>query len=430
MEVTQRLSEALSQVAPRLDASGHGCFWLEPFIPRGEPDLASGEEAFATRVLEAIHVEGFAHGRVGVANGVITAYAAACHGGASVSRVAPGDEIRFLGRLPCSALPMSPRTLGLLEGVGVTRISALQALDSSSLIARFGREGEKLYALARGLDHRAPRTPPEREASSVHVPLAAPCQTIEPLVFVIRGALDRLLSDQARRGLAIGRVRVWLHREVSSPSPGAEEPWQIEVAPSRPTTRARLLMELIRVALSERFQETEEGLCGFIDALTIEIPERTPATIRQADLFAERAQDPAILERVLLRLAHRLGPRAVRRPERVETRHPDQGGHWRRVDRTSERTSGPPELSHGACYRRLDQPLHVQLSAPDQLDLRGLGEKSAGVIAWRGEERRAGQWWSQRYDRDYVWAELEDGRMFRLYRARESQRWYIEGWLD
>ncbi len=81
MEVTQRLSEALSQVAPRLDASGHGCFWLEPFIPRGEPDLASGEEAFATRVLEAIHVEGFAHGRVGVANGVITAYAAACHGG-------------------------------------------------------------------------------------------------------------------------------------------------------------------------------------------------------------------------------------------------------------------------------------------------------------------------------------------------------------
>ena len=237
MEVTQRLSEALSQVAPRLDASGHGCFWLEPFIPRGEPDLASGEEAFATRVLEAIHVEGFAHGRVGVANGVITAYAAACHGGASVSRVAPGDEIRFLGRLPCSALPMSPRTLGLLEGVGVTRISALQALDSSSLIARFGREGEKLYALARGLDHRAPRTPPEREASSVHVPLAAPCQTIEPLVFVIRGALDRLLSDQARRGLAIGRVRVWLHREVSSPSPGAEEPWQIEVAPSRPTTR-------------------------------------------------------------------------------------------------------------------------------------------------------------------------------------------------
>ena len=58
MEVTQRLSEALSQVAPRLDASGHGCFWLEPFIPRGEPDLASGEEAFATGIADRLVAEG------------------------------------------------------------------------------------------------------------------------------------------------------------------------------------------------------------------------------------------------------------------------------------------------------------------------------------------------------------------------------------
>jgi len=320
--------------------------------------------------------------------------------------------------------------LGLLEGVGVTRIAALQAIDRPSLIARFGVEGEKIYELARGQDPRGIRSPGIEEMTRVHVPLAAPCQTLEPLLFVIRGALDRLISVQLERGQAVARVQILLHREERHGSSCAEEPWTIEIAPSRPTTRTRLLLELIRVAFSERLRGEQEQGFDFIDALTIVLPERAEAMTRQADLFTDRAQDPAIFERVLLRLTHRLGVQAVRRPERVDTRHPDQGGLWRSIERVSDRSPDLPERPTGACYRRLERPLPVRKTSPDGLDLQCLGEAEVRVITWSGEERRTGHWWSQGYDRDYVWAELEDGRMYRLYRSRETRQWYVEGWLD
>jgi nucleotidyltransferase/DNA polymerase involved in DNA repair len=430
MEVTRRLSQALNQVSPRLDASGHGCFWLEPFSLRSAPDQASGEAGFARRVREVIREEGFSDARVGVATGVITAHAAARYAPAPGLRVEAGQETAFLGQLPCSALPMSPRMLSLLEGVGVSQISALQRIARGSLIARFGREGEKIYDLARGRDSRGPRTPEIEEPTRVHVPLAAPCQTIEPLLFVIRGALDRLVSAQVERGQAVARVRIHMHREEDRPDSSPDELWVIEISPSRPTTQPRLLLELLRVAFSDRFKGDQGDLCGFVEALTIELPERALAMTLQGDLFVERAQDPAIFERVLLRLTHRLGVQAVRRPERVETRHPDRGGRWRVLEQISDRVSRITELQRGACYRRLENPLPVTRAAPDRLDLQCLGESEVRVSAWRGEERRAGQWWSQSYDRDYVWAELEDGRMYRLYRSRESQQWYVEGWID
>ncbi|MBD89891.1 MAG: hypothetical protein CL940_06120 [Deltaproteobacteria bacterium] len=429
-EATRRLTDALSLVSPRLDAAGPGCFWLEPFDPRGGLGPARGEEAFAARARQVATDEGLPGARVGVATGVITAHAAARYGGEALWRVSPGQEVDFLGRLPCEALPMSPRMLGLLEGVGVTRIADLQALDRPSLIARFGREGEKIYELARGRDSRGPRSPTTEEPTGVHVPLAAPCQTVEPLLFVIRGALDRLLSAQAHRGLAIARVRVLLHREQRGRGAAEDEPVQVEIAPSRPTTRARLLLELIRLALSERFNQPGSEPFGFVESLTIELPERAPATTRQADLFMERAQDPAIFERVLLRLTHRLGVRAVKRPVRVATRHPDQGGRWRDVERAVERPNTLPERPQGACYRRLERPLPIRKTSPDHLELGCLGASEVRVIEWRAAERRAGHWWAEGYDRDYVWAALEDGRMVRIYRSRGTDRWFVEGWID
>lgn len=403
---------------------------MEPFCLRSAPDEARGEGGFALRVHEVSREEGFWDARVGVATGVITAHAAARYAPAPGLRVEAGREMAFLGQLPCSALPMSPRMLSLLEGVGVTRISALQRIDRGSLIARFGREGETIYELARGRDTRGPRTPEIEEPTRVHVPLASPCHTIEPLIFVIRGALDRLVRAQVERGQAIARVRIVLHREEEGPDPSPDDPWVVELSPSRPTTRPRLLLELLRVALSERFKGAQGEVSGCVEALSIELSERAIATTRQTDLFVERTQDPAIFERVLLRLTHRLGPQAVRRPVRVETRHPDRAGRWRALDQISDRPAGIAELQPGACYRRLETPLPVTRVAPDRLDLQCVGEPEVRVVAWRGEERRAGEWWSRSYDRDYVWAELEDGRMYRVYKGREGQQWYLEGWID
>ena len=72
----------------------------------------------------------------------------------------------------------------------------------------------------------------------------------------------------------------------------------------------------------------------------------------------------------------------------------------------------------------------VGLPDPDRLDLSSLDEGIVSVRAWHGAERQAGAWWSAPYDRIYRWAELEDGRLYRLYRCRAVGAWFLEGWLD
>jgi hypothetical protein len=66
----------------------------------------------------------------------------------------------------------------------------------------------------------------------------------------------------------------------------------------------------------------------------------------------------------------------------------------------------------------------------DLLDLSALDEGKVQVRAWHGAERRAGSWWEGGYDRIYGWAELEDGRIYRLYEVRRTGEWFLEGWMD
>jgi protein ImuB len=427
---TRSLSRALAVVTPRLEVAAPGCFWLEPFVDRKAPSQAQGEAEFAQSVRQVAASEGFASNSVGVAHGAITAHALARYGSESFARIPTGREADFLATLPCAALPLSPRTLGLLQGVGVTHIADLQRINAASLIARFGHEGERLYALSRGRDPRGPRSHPVEEPTRIHLPLPAPCLSVEPLLFVLRSALERLVDAQVERGRAVARVRLILHRDHG-------EDLQCEIAPSRPTTRPRLLLELLRLALAERLNPQgspgSDESAPAIDALTLQVLDRAKAIPRQRDLFVERATDPALLERVLLRLSNRLGLHALRHPERVDTRHPDRQGRWRSLDKASPPPPSnlPPPLSHArACYRRLDTALPVVCSRDDLLDLSALDEGQVQVRAWHGAERRAGSWWEGEYDRTYSWAELEDGRIYRLYEVRRTGQWFLEGWLD
>jgi protein ImuB len=427
---TRALIRALAVVSPRLEVAAPGCFWLEPFVDRKAPSQAQGESDFAQDVRQAAAAEGFPQSSVGVAHGAITAHAVACYGPGPFARIPTGDEADFLGTLPCAALPLSPRTLGLLQGVGVTHIAALQRIDAAALIARFGHEGERLYALARGRDPRGPGRSPVEDPTRIHLPLAAPCLSVEPLLFVLRSALERLVDAQAERGRAVARVRLVLHRDHG-------EDLQCEVAPSRPTTRSRLLLELLRLALAERLHPVEplpaEESAPAIDALTLQVLDQAKVIPRQRDLFVERSTDPALLERVLLRLNNRLGRQALRRPERVDTRHPDHQGRWGSLERASPAPPAdlrPPPPDARVCYRRLDTPLPVGRPKDDLLDLSALGEGQVQVRAWHGAERRAGSWWEGGYDRIYGWAELEDGRIYRLYEVRRTREWFLEGWMD
>jgi DNA polymerase-4 len=70
--------------------------------------------------------------------------------------VEPGREAEFLAPLPVSRLwGVGEKTAALLKDVGLQRIGQIAALERKYLVDRFGKSGEHLWELSRGMDDRA-----------------------------------------------------------------------------------------------------------------------------------------------------------------------------------------------------------------------------------------------------------------------------------
>jgi DNA polymerase-4 len=71
----------------------------------------------------------------------------------------PGEELVLLTFLDCRYLPgLSPACRAKLKKYGLKKIGQVQNLDKEALVKRFGREGEKLYALVQGFDLKSKAT--------------------------------------------------------------------------------------------------------------------------------------------------------------------------------------------------------------------------------------------------------------------------------
>ena len=69
--------------------------------------------------------------------------------------VEPGREAEFLAPLPVSRLwGVGEKTAAALKEIGVQRIGQIAALTRASLLGRFGKSGEHLWELSRGMDDR------------------------------------------------------------------------------------------------------------------------------------------------------------------------------------------------------------------------------------------------------------------------------------
>jgi protein ImuB len=150
----------------------------------------------------------------------------------SPNLVDPGDEAGFLAPHPSAMLTQDPDIRARLKRFGLRRIGAVAELPRSALVARFGEEGARMRARARGeeLEPFRPRRTPER--LRLALPLDPPAEDLDPLRFVLH-RLAAALADQlsargarldwqlARLALTFGEDRV---RRVAITDPEATLP--------------------------------------------------------------------------------------------------------------------------------------------------------------------------------------------------------------
>ena len=284
---------------------------LAPILP-GRPRAGIAGTRFAATLAAALAGAGRAAG--------------ALHGTRRVAgfrSVPPGGEAAFLAPLPAELLTPDRDVRARLARFGLRRIGAVAELPRSALVARFGAEGERLHARARGeeTDPFRPRRAAERLVLAL--PLEPAVGELEPLRFLLHRLAAALAEQLLARGVAASRARLRLELDLAFALAGTPAELAFEQRLPELTAEAEAIERLLFARLERTPPPAPVG------RLELELADVAPATGQQIALFVPQAARSARLGWQLARLALMFGEDRLRRVELADPEAPLPEARWR-----------------------------------------------------------------------------------------------------
>ncbi len=263
--------------------------------------------------------------RTGIAGTSFAAsVAAVCAGeGGAPLLVPPGDDAAFLAPHPARLLTRDQEIRARIARFGLRTIGTVAELPHSAVVARFGEEGARLHARARGeeTERFRPRTAPERMA--LGLPIEPPSEELDSVRFVLR-RLASVLADQLKaRGQAAGIVRLVVSCDLAFARRGTPGEVRIEQRLPEPTDDA----EAIERLLFARLEKSPPPAA--VARLELELGLVEAAQGQQLPLFTPQAARDARLGWQLARLAIAFGVDRVHRVELADPEAPLAEHRWR-----------------------------------------------------------------------------------------------------
>jgi protein ImuB len=339
--------------------------------------------------------------------------------------VLPADERReraFLARLPIAVLEPDRDVAVSLGRFGVKTVAELWEMPRQRLAARLGPGAVRLYRESLGEEQDGGLAPTPRPTELVERTLLDwAIAELEPLSFVLRGLVDRLVGRLTLLGLAAGDLRLSFGYESHG---GCERVVKVGTA----TRDVRALLELCRVHLAEHPPEA---------AVSSVAVSAAPESLRprQLSFFAPAGPAPEKLAVTLARLRALCGADRVGAPWPLDSWLSDRFA----VEPFSlEAADGPSEVDaaeHPApmCLRRYRPPVEVEVLCAGErpASISGRGR----VLQCAGPFRRCSPWWEDgngpRADEvDHFDVTTDDGRIHRLAHDLARRCWWLEGWYD
>jgi protein ImuB len=404
---------------------------------------------------------------------------------AGVTIVDPGKERESLAAVPIAILnnfqasslkshhddeTSELRVESCLKRWGIRTLGEFAALPPADLSSRLGPHALAWQAIARGED-RAPLVPtrPEEPFES-SLELEWPVEGLEPLSFVLTRLLEPLSVRLERRdrGAAVLHLELRLvtremhARHLQLPSP---------IRDVR-TLRTLLLLDL----------ESHPPPAA-IDRVTILI-DPTPGRVVQHTLFTRAHPTPEQLSTLVARLGALMGQDRLGAPATVDSYRPGafamapfatEHDHNERRDRRARREpyvknsadsassafvrDQPPAASHQSlvsALRRCRQPVParavIEDGRPTRLTTDRRGFAGGRVVTGTGPWRTSGHWWNSQlsslnsqgknsselkgesselfWNRDEWDVALADGTVYRVFRDRDTDAWFVDAIVD
>ena len=431
------LAEVAASLASRIETAADGAVFLDA---TGVMHLVASEAALAMALVTRAARVGL-EARVGVGSGMTVARLAAEHGdGTEV--VPAGVEQGFLAPLPLACLAPTPDIATTLQRWGIHRLGELARLPVAEIATRLGPAGTALVRAARGEDERPLAPVPLPAAVEEAVALEYALDNLEPLLFVLRGLVERAVTRLGLAGIGCARVELALGLDDRGRDARA-------LPLAAPTRDVKAILGCLRTEL-----EGHPPRASIVHLVLTAVPEAVRAM--QLGLFVPPGPAPERLATTLARLSALCGPDRVGAPAVVDSHRP---GTARTVPFTLPPAEGPGcSPADTVCrlvVRALRPPrrLEVFTERGEPVFVRGEG-LGGRVVGAAGPWRVVAEWWGEDgVARDYYDLELTDGGVYRCYRelggaappaeraawsgsaeraawSGSLDRWYLDGVYD
>jgi len=373
-----------------------------------------------------------------------------------VTVVPPGGERQAVATLPLGVLRQYPRELygtddqcqpaiDLLRRWGLRTLGDLAELPARPLSERLGQDGVAWRRLARGEDLQ-PLVATEAAAPIEEVlDLEWPVEGLEPLSFVLARVCEPLSERLAAEDLAA----VVLHLSCRLVSRATETRDLQLPAPMRDPKVLRTLLLL---------HLESHPLTGGVDRLALRV-DVAPARITQFSLLSRARPFPEQMATLLARLSALAGERRVGAAALVDSHRPGAFAMTRFMGWSRGEAPAPGETTLRAVgevrpgFRRFRVPVParvmVQAGKPVRVATERRGLDGGSVAASAGPWRTSGDWWrikgegscperaprqgsgrAEGWNRDEWDVALSDGGVYRIFRDRSRDRWFVDGVVD
>jgi protein ImuB len=305
--------------------------------------------------------------RIGFAAGARLAEIAA-RSGNGVTVFKKGGERDTIAHMDIRVLNPTPRLLTELGRLGIQRVGALAALPASGIGTRLGPDGVALHRLACGLDQSIVENPvilTDRFEECVSLDYSL--DNLEPLMFLLSGAADRISRRMEMRGLCPGALHLVLNLDTSgitgqANSAGPDEAAEhsaimaITVPASSIAQNPSTISMLLHRALGKN--PPRGDVCGF--SLVMEAGQRKSV---QCQLFGPPILEPGKVRELIGKLTTFAGEGNVGSPDVMDSNARDPGTVIPFTPQPSVFKPGTPaEIAPVLGLRRFNPPLEAYVT--------------------------------------------------------------------
>jgi protein ImuB len=408
-------------------------------------DLAGCEKLFGTSekiardLKRAASKVGF-DANVAVAGNPAAAVSAA-RGFPGITVIPPGGEGAQIGKLPLSALRISPELFLTLNRWGIRTCAEFANLPEIAVVERFGQEGRRWQLLAQGADSKPliAKEFPDRFEECME--LETPVDLLEPLLFVLNRLLDQLCVRLRMHLLAASEIKVTLALQRKGPR---DEKPLVHIRTIRlpvPAKESKFLLKLLQLNLEAH---PPASPVSAVSILAVPATSRS----RQLGLFLPLSPEPQRLEITLARIQSAVGESRVGSPMLLDSHRPNafEQNHFVLTETAPKHPAKDRQAASALRIYRPPLPATVELQNHGPVSLACDGVRRQ-ILASAGPWRSKGDWWSENaWARDEWDIQIrplhpkhpEDPRefseettvLYRIYKDLRSKRWFVEGIYD